>query len=398
MSGITIAVLGAGNAGWTFAADLTLSGLDVHLFELPRFKNNLEPLIDSGGIELAGVGRTGFAKVKLMTTDIAEALEGVKVVLIAMPAYGHAEIAKVCAPYLRPGQIVVLNPGYTLGTIEVASVLIEEGVDFDSITLCETPSLLYATRKYLPNRVFCRFVKGMMPIATFPATKTREAVDSLKGIYEQGDGKRGVLVPLENILLCGLINTNPIAHLPMMILKAVDVELGEEPYLKCGSSDAVRRMRKAMSREYLALQRALGFKLLSRQYVLNGLMEPPDLPKLKFLSTDADAKGSPEWAVVENQEGLYASGTDKNLLQLRYLTEDVPYALVGLASLGDMLRVETPVIDSCITIASVITGKDFLHEGRSLKKLGLSGLNKVELLQYVTTGQISGNDIARRRV
>ena len=381
-----VAVLGSGNGGLNFAGDLALAGHEVRLFELPRFKDSLQPVIDAGGIELAGLCRTGFAKPAVITTDIEEALHGAEVVLIAIPAYGHAEFARVCAPHLKEGQIVVLNPGYTLGSIEFSNILIQEGTDIEKLTICETVSLLYPTRKYLPNRVFCEGVKVHLPFAAFPGEKTKGALEILGPIYQQDDGKRGLLFPLENVLLAALTNGNPVMHVPMMLLKAVGVELGEEPYWKCKDSTAIKLMKRALDREMIQLKAALGFKPLSHDYVHNTLMYPPWAPLIDSTDPECDAE-LPEWAIPSNQPGLYAAGQGQNLLRMRYLTEDIPYALVGLSNLGDLLNIPTPVIDAAITLASTITGTDFGRTGRTMEKLGIAHFSKEELLRYVSTGR-----------
>jgi len=43
-----------------------------------------------------------------------------------------------------------------------------------------------------------------------------------------------------------------------MILNAVDVELGEEPYLKAEKSHAVHLLRRAMNREAMAITKSFG--------------------------------------------------------------------------------------------------------------------------------------------
>ena len=65
-----IAVLGAGNGGYALASDLALSGFEVNLFELDKFKvQNLIPIQEKGGIEREGI-RPGFAKMCTLITDI----------------------------------------------------------------------------------------------------------------------------------------------------------------------------------------------------------------------------------------------------------------------------------------------------------------------------------------
>ena len=50
-----LAILGAGNGGMAAAADMTLAGHEVNLFEFPQFKENIEPIKQTGGIKLVGV-------------------------------------------------------------------------------------------------------------------------------------------------------------------------------------------------------------------------------------------------------------------------------------------------------------------------------------------------------
>ena len=73
-------------------------------------------------------------------------------------------------------------------------------------------------------------------------------------------------------------------------------------------------------------------------------------------------------------------------LKSRYITEDLPYALVPLAAVGKVLGVETPVIDSLITLGSVANEEDYRTTGRTLESLGLAGLSGDEILERFTKG------------
>jgi len=112
-----LCVCGAGNAGAAIAADCTLSGMEVALFELPVFRANLQPILDSGGITLTPdsdpvFGKTGFTRLARITTDPAEALEDARVIMITVPAMYHSAFWDVLAPHLADGQIVLFNTGY----------------------------------------------------------------------------------------------------------------------------------------------------------------------------------------------------------------------------------------------------------------------------------------------
>jgi opine dehydrogenase len=69
--------------------------------------------------------------------------------------------------------------------------------------------------------------------------------------------------------------------------------------------------------------------------------------------------------------GTFPCGPDA--LQSRYITEDVPYALVLASSIGDEVGMDTPVIDALIAIASAVTKTDWRAKGRTLAVWGLEG-------------------------
>ncbi len=78
--------------------------------------------------------------------------------------------------------------------------------------------------------------------------------------------------------------------------------------------------------------------------------------------------------------------TGPEALQSRYLTEDIPYALVLASSIGSELGVETPVIDGLIAIGSTMLARDFRTEGRTLATLGLAGVGVEGLRRFAATG------------
>ena len=60
-------------------------------------------------------GNKEFGVLKKVTSELAEALDGAKLIMVVIPATGHRTIATACAPYLKDDQIVILIPGRTGG-------------------------------------------------------------------------------------------------------------------------------------------------------------------------------------------------------------------------------------------------------------------------------------------
>ena len=89
MKSRNFAVVGAGHGGKAIAAYLKLAGEpDVRLYD--RFPEVLEPVIKDGGLTLSGVSLNGFAKLDLVTTDMAAAVKGVTHIFVVLPAFAHA--------------------------------------------------------------------------------------------------------------------------------------------------------------------------------------------------------------------------------------------------------------------------------------------------------------------
>ena len=76
-------------------------------------------------------------------------------------------------------------------------------------------------------------------------------------------------------------------------------------------------------------------------------------------------------------------------LDVRHLTEDIPYGLVTFSSLGKMLGVPTPVSDSIIKISEVLLDRDFWSMGRTVEAMGFDpSWSEEQLKKYLADGTI----------
>ena len=82
-----------------------------------------------------------------------------------------------------------------------------------------------------------------------------------------------------------------------------------------------------------------------------------------------------------------------SMIDLGCLQEDLPYGTVLLAELGRALGVPTPVSRGVTDMFKTMLDVDYWQEDKlgnpsaNLKTLGLEGLTKKEILEYVTTGK-----------
>jgi opine dehydrogenase len=80
---------------------------------------------------------------------------------------------------------------------------------------------------------------------------------------------------------------------------------------------------------------------------------------------------------------VYRHSPAPAVLAHRYLTEDVPWRAVPVASLGRKLSVDVSVTAACVDLAPVLLGRDMWAEGRAVDRPGLAGLSAAEIHERV---------------
>jgi opine dehydrogenase len=371
-----IAVIGAGNGGHAMAAHKTLDGFEVSLFELPRFAGNIRQLIDTGQITVEWPDRRETVEVHLVTTDIAAALKGAEIVFVVTPAFGHKTMAHVCAPHVEEGQIINLMPG-SGGSLEFARIFKEQGLEADAL-LCECCTLPYGARLVGPGHVFIYTEAVSLPTGVFPARRTAEAIARLQEVYR-------TIAPSANVLEAAINNPNPVVHPAATLLSVTRIEYsGGEFYLyKEGMTPAVARVYEALERERLAVLDRLGLQLYhyagldARGYNLGETVEECHD---RILNTSMDAAFGPGSIEV----GIQMKGPTST--QDRYVTEDVPYGLVLLSTLGQLLNVPTPISDAIVNLCGTINRADYWTKGRGVNELGLGGMGVERLKMFLESG------------
>ena len=353
-----VTVIGAGNGGLAIASHLALKGHAVYLYSI--FKEELEPIIKKGGIELEGVEEKGFAILDKVTNDIKLALEGAELIMIVTPANAHAKIAKDCAPHLKGNQVVILNPGRTGGALEFDKVLIEKKIKNKPI-IGEAQTLIYACRKISSTKVVIYGVKKSLSVASFPAKNIERLIKVLNKAYPQ-------FVSAINVLETSLNNIGAIFHPAPTILNSARIESGEKfDYYHEGITPVVATVLESIDRERLEVAKALKVEVQSA---------------IDFLKESYGVEADSLYQAIQNNTA-YKGVKAPTKINIRYLTEDIPMSLVPIASIGNQLGVPTPNIDSIIKIGSTMLKMDFRELGRTVDKLGLNNLSFTEIINLV---------------
>jgi opine dehydrogenase len=359
-----ITVIGAGHGGKAMAAHLALLEFPTVLYN--RTADHVAAIKELGGIYLESYegGPRGFGRLRMVTSNIAEALENANLVMVVVPSSAHADIAKACAPYFKDGQVVVLHPGRTCGAIEFSKTIRDNGCTTD-VTVAEAETFIYASRSDGPAQSRIFRIKEAVPLAALPSKRNHLVLDMVHTVYPQ-------FIDGGNVLQTGMNNMGAIFHPALTILNSGWIESthGDFQFYIDGVTPSVARVLEALDRERVTVAASIGIRARTG---------------MEWLKLSYDAEGEDLNEAIHNQQGYYGINAPPTLNH-RYLFEDVPMSLVPIASLGQRYGVAVSGIDGIIKLASIIHHTDYWRRGRTIEKLGINNLSTDELNHYVTEG------------
>lgn len=359
-------VIGAGNGGMAMAGYLAMIGCNVNLYN--RTLEHIFPLMNNPVISLTGA-EVGVGKLNLVTNKIRQAIENVHIIMVTVPAMGHYDIAKEMAPYLKEGQIVVLNPGRTGGALEVYSTIRKYGCDKD-IIVAEAQTFIYACRAMSSNSAHIFKVKKEVTLSSIPSNKTNYVIELLNHAYPQ-------FTPAKDVLETSINNYGAIFHPAPSLLNSGLIERGAPfEYYTEGITPTIGKVLEKMDAERMLIGKKLKVNTLSAK---------------DWLYESYGAKGRNLYDTIQNNPAYKGLGSPKGL-NIRYIYEDVPYSLVPMASIGRTLNIPTPTMDLIIGLSELLTGKEFNLTGRNIAKLGLEGFNVDEMHEIAKSGKTPHGD------
>lgn len=362
-----VAVLGSGNGGLAAAADLTMRGHRVRLFS--RSAEALQPIRQRGGITAIGEAGNGFARIELVTNDIAAAVRNADLVMLVVPATELVQYAQLLAPHLPSGQPLLLNPGGVGGSLEFGAALRAEGFDGE-LAICETSTLTYACRAQEPGVVRISNVAPRVPFAAFPARRADSLSSVVAPLYPAID-------QVPNVLHTGLANINVIEHPPQALLNAgwIEHSRGDFYFYYDGTTQSVGRVIDRVDEERMALADALGVKA---QPFVDAFRDAG------YTTAEAAASGSAHVALHQSVPNRWFKAPTS--LDHRYVHEDVGHGLVPLAAWASLVEVPTPVMDSLITIGGALTGRDYRVQGLTPAAMGINVMDLTALIRFLEDG------------
>lgn len=370
-----IAVIGAGRIGWAASGHMALLGHEVRLFEFPEFQESIADLLDSKTIKVINVlSETnlphGEVGIQYIGCDEKRALDRAEVILVAVPAFAEKKAAEICAPFLKPGQLVVLLSGCIYGSIEFAKIIRKHGNASD-LTVVEMNNSPYAARKIPQNTIRIGCYKRGVGMATFPGAKGKDAWEICSSLFPY-------IELWDNLLATGISNPSTGVHSTAVVFNPRYVEEKKEVFMYQDGAylsaigESIGRVNFDMDNERLQLNGLVG-SLKPWRYIFRDWYE--------YLGV----KGEALLEIMSSNRGL-AGGLLPTSFDNRFLTEDVPMGLWPLVELLERFGFSCDVCKSVAIVASSLSGIDLKREARTLAKLDLEGFSIKNLEEYIYNG------------
>lgn len=341
----TTAVLGAAPNGLALAGYLAQKGAPVHIWN--QSLAPLQAIQLLGGIQF----NQELVRPARVTAAIAQALQEAEVVMVTQAPSALAETVRTMAPYLADGQQILLVGAGIGAALEFRRLY--EATEYQSrLVVAEVPAFPLDSLSTGPAMTRVLAVKQWLPVAALPQRCTGEVVERCGELLP-------MLKPVSSVLESSLQNTIVLMHAVITLLNAERIRRKERfRFYAEGVTPHVAEVLAMVDAERCAVARAYGVQVLSmEEYLTQAYGVHVKGLQAKLLSVGAF------------QDKLAPSG-----LMHRYVDEDVPAGLVPLWELAELAGVECPTLEQMIDLASSLTGRDYLREGRSLARMGLTGL------------------------
>ena len=348
---MNITVLGSGNGACATAADWSLHGHNVRIFDFEGFPTVLKAIETQGGIYADG-DLDGFAKIDYVGTDINKAIEGADLIIAVGPSYSSEPFANVVKDIINEKQIYILSPGSNGGAL-VTKKIFDKTDNAKNVVIAETSTLPYASRNTKPGsvKIYLKLIGGLY-LAAIPNTETERVLKLFQTVYPFTEAGK-------NLFQTMLQNGNPVIHPAVTLLNAALIERtkGDFLFYEEGVTPAVGRVMEAVDNERIKIGEKLGVKIIS----------DPELGVKQGYMLEANY--SPGYSKAPGFKGIRAQSE----LNHRYLHEDAGYGLVFLLEIAKSIGVETPSIEALLGIASIVAQRDYRAEQvRTLEGIGYS--------------------------
>lgn len=359
---LKFAVLGSGNGGRAFCAQIAAKGYPVTMWEplddAPDFSRIAErkEMFLGGDMNLGGpIG---------VTKDIAAAMKGVAVLLVVVPSFAHEPIFKKMIPLLQDGQHILIVPG-NFGAYRLKAMM-DEFRCTKKVTISCTETMPYACRIKSFDVVNIFKKKLIVHIATSPSPANKEVL----GIFNDVFDGYVCFEKFDHPLMIDMSNVNFTLHPLPVLLNYGDIEKNPKTFRHYmdGITPLISEQMHRMDEERIEVGKVMGFTLT------------PTLEMLKMYYGMNETQTIYEY--VNSPESPYVDLVGHNV-HGRYLSEDVPGVVAPVAKIAEKTGLGAPLSSLVVTLASQLHGKDYWTCGTTLESLKIGDKSITEILDMM---------------
>lgn len=348
-----VTVLGGGGTGCYIAADLALRNVDVTLYEERQYwKDNIDGILQKGGIEVSGNGANGFACIGTITDNLKEAVKDADLIIVSAVAWRHKKLAEDLKPYVTDDMVIVFSAG------NFGSIIFKRTFDPEcKVVVGETQGNMFSCRMVGEGTAFSAGCYMPKWVAAFPAKDTERLMERFSKYYE--------CIKAKNVFETALNAPNVVIHLAGSILNTGAVDRNPEFALyQDGMSQSVLNCQKVVEEEKRKIMDALDYRMVIHTDQMEKVIQYDKFPELN----------------------AFRSLKGPCSMHHRYIVEDSTIGDSILMQLGELLGIETPTVHALVQLAGAINGEDYFEKGLKLEELGVTGRTAEEINEYLYTG------------
>lgn len=348
-------IVGAGNSAHALAGYLVQQGHDVHMYA--RNPAKIEHLSRELAVRAKGKVEGTFPLCSA-GSDPRSFVESCPTIFICTTTNDYPDVIAQIGPYLSWGHEVVLFSSKFGGSILVDNQL--QRMRRTGVRVVETDAL-FACRLQEDNSIWVRGMKEWTLYSSARASQTAANRQVLERFFP-------TLEAADNVVQRGLTDFGALTHALTVLVNLNSIDRRDSfLFYQDGFTERTVSLLETMEREFRAVAEAYDTSIIPASELLNRYYGCQTSSLLEAMRT------------VPN----YRFSVSPESLHTRYIHEDVPCTLVPVAQLARLAEVPTPVMDSVISMASVVAGEDFLKTGRTLERLGWGDFGAGEIRQWM---------------
>jgi opine dehydrogenase len=279
--------------------------------------------------------------------------------MVIVPAFAQEPYMQAIIEHGEKGQLVVFNPG-KFGSLVFAQRLYQAGRR-DDFLVGETSCFLFAAKTKGLGHVNIKAIKSELPYAALPSNRTAEALWILTDLYPQ-------LSPTLGVFQTSIDDPGMIVHPITTLMNTSRIEqMGPYRNAHYDVTPSVGRIMEAVDAQRVEIARQLCRETCTF---------------LQSAELMYKVKGESVYDAMY-QISAHNVQMAPESLKHRYVTEDIPYGLVTVATIGRQIGMPVDKIEAIVNIACMANGENYWSTGRTAESLGLSGMTAHQMARYV---------------